>query len=182
MSFHMAGCGVPAVVLFARYRGISFPSLGDVTRAGRADRDLLHAQRPTSSTARAVRGAADRRALGDGIPERRLRRRAASEPTSTRRRWKGWCCSVVLAALMRAGALKRPGFITGRARARPRRRPLDLRAIPRSSDAQLGFLWGGLTMGMPLSLPLMLAGIASVAGAMRHERATRLMPDDTLPS
>ena len=29
----------------------------------------------------------------------------------------------------------------------------------REPDPQLGFLWGGLTMGMVLSVPLMLAGI-----------------------
>ena len=34
-------------------------------------------------------------------------------------------------------------------------------------------LWGGLTMGMLLSLPLMLAGIAFMAWAMRHELARR---------
>ena len=35
----------------------------------------------------------------------------------------------------------------------------------REPDAQLGFLWGGLTMGMLLSLPLMLAGIALIVAA-----------------
>ena len=39
----------------------------------------------------------------------------------------------------------------------------------REPDAQLGFLWGGLTMGMLLSLPLMLAGIVLiVVGAARR--------------
>jgi phosphatidylglycerol---prolipoprotein diacylglyceryl transferase len=39
----------------------------------------------------------------------------------------------------------------------------------REPDAQLGFLWQGLTMGMLLSLPLMLAGIAFIAVAQRRE-------------
>jgi prolipoprotein diacylglyceryltransferase len=43
----------------------------------------------------------------------------------------------------------------------------------REPDAQLGFLWGGLTMGTLLSLPLMLAGIALMAAAMRKETARR---------
>jgi phosphatidylglycerol---prolipoprotein diacylglyceryl transferase len=30
----------------------------------------------------------------------------------------------------------------------------------REPDVQLGFLWGGLTMGMLLCIPLILAGIA----------------------
>ena len=32
----------------------------------------------------------------------------------------------------------------------------------REPDAQLGFLWGGLTMGMLLSMPLMLAGVGFI--------------------
>jgi len=43
----------------------------------------------------------------------------------------------------------------------------------REPDAQLGFLWGGFTMGTLLSLPLMLAGIALIAAAMRREPARR---------
>ena len=39
----------------------------------------------------------------------------------------------------------------------------------REPDAQLGFLWGGLTMGMLLSLPLMLAGIAIMVWALRQK-------------
>ena len=39
----------------------------------------------------------------------------------------------------------------------------------REPDVQLGFLWGGLTMGMLLSVPLMLAGLAFMAVAMRRE-------------
>jgi phosphatidylglycerol:prolipoprotein diacylglycerol transferase len=38
----------------------------------------------------------------------------------------------------------------------------------REPDVQLGFLWGGLTMGMLLSLPLILAGFAFIAWARRH--------------
>ncbi len=37
----------------------------------------------------------------------------------------------------------------------------------REPDQQLGFLWGGLTMGMLLSLPLMIAGIALIVAARR---------------
>ena len=41
----------------------------------------------------------------------------------------------------------------------------------REPDAQLGFLWGGLTMGMLLSVPLMLIGIGFIVVAMRNKRA-----------
>ena len=37
----------------------------------------------------------------------------------------------------------------------------------REPDPQLGFIWGGLTMGMLLSLPLMLAGVAFLWMARR---------------
>jgi phosphatidylglycerol:prolipoprotein diacylglycerol transferase len=78
----------------------------------------------------------------------------------------------VLALCIRAGALRRPGliigiFAVGYAIAR------SACELFREPDAQLGFLWGGLTMGMLLSVPLMLAGLAFIAAAMRHEPAGR---------
>jgi phosphatidylglycerol:prolipoprotein diacylglycerol transferase len=41
----------------------------------------------------------------------------------------------------------------------------------REPDPQLGFLWGGLTMGTLLSIPLMLAGIILIAAALRKKPA-----------
>ena len=38
----------------------------------------------------------------------------------------------------------------------------------REPDAQLGFLWGGATMGQLLSIPLFLAGVAFIVYALRH--------------
>jgi len=69
--------------------------------------------------------------------------------------------------LMRLGALKRPGliigaFAVGYALAR------ITSEFFREPDAQLGFLWGGLTMGMLLSAPLFLAGIGFIAYALKH--------------
>ena len=66
---------------------------------------------------------------------------------------------------MRAGALPRPGlvdrrFAIGYAVAR------IVGEFFREPDAQIGFLWGGLTMGMILSLPLMLFGIGLIAIAL----------------
>ena len=85
---------------------------------------------------------------------------------------EGLLLFLVLAWFIRRGALKRPALTTG------------IFAIGygltrcfcelfREPDAQLGFLWGGLTMGMLLSLPLMLAGAAFVWHALRspHVRA-----------
>jgi phosphatidylglycerol---prolipoprotein diacylglyceryl transferase len=75
---------------------------------------------------------------------------------------------VVLNVLIRLGALKRPGVVTGSfalgygiARV--------ICEFFREPDPQLGFLWGGLTMGMLLCIPLMLAGIAILAYALSRE-------------
>ena len=168
MSFHggFLGC-VLAVVLFARYRRPR-PVARRRDLRGRADRDLSRPHRQFHQR-RAV-GAADRRALGDGIPERRP---AAAPPSQLYEALlEGLVLLAVLAALMRAGALKRPGFITG-AFALGYGAARLICELFREPDPQLGFLWGGLTMGMLLSLPLMLAGIAFMAWAMRHEPARR---------
>jgi phosphatidylglycerol:prolipoprotein diacylglycerol transferase len=73
----------------------------------------------------------------------------------------------VLWLFMRAGALKRPGlvigvFAVGYSIAR------IVCEFFREPDPQLGFLWGGLTMGMLLSVPLMLAGIAFIVAALKR--------------
>jgi phosphatidylglycerol:prolipoprotein diacylglycerol transferase len=74
----------------------------------------------------------------------------------------------ILAVLIRCGALKRPGTIIG-AFALGYGLIRMFCELFREPDAQLGFLWQGLTMGMLLSLPLMLAGIAFIAVARRRE-------------
>jgi phosphatidylglycerol---prolipoprotein diacylglyceryl transferase len=63
----------------------------------------------------------------------------------------------ILAVMIRLGALKRPGLILGSF--------ITLYGLARivgehfrEPDPQLGFLWGGLTMGMLLSVPMVIAG------------------------
>ncbi len=80
---------------------------------------------------------------------------------------EGLVLLVVLALLMRAGALKRPGLIIGSfavcyAAAR------TFCEFFREPDAQLGFLWGGATMGQLLSVPLFLAGVGFIVYALKH--------------
>ena len=82
---------------------------------------------------------------------------------------EGLALFVVLALLIRAGALKRPGLVTGAfmlgyGMAR------SVCELFREPDPQLGFLWGGLTMGMLLCIPMMLAGAGFVAYALRHRQ------------
>jgi len=73
----------------------------------------------------------------------------------------------VLAIAVRAGALRRPGlvigvFALGNGLAR------CTGELFREPDPQLGFLWGGLTMGMLLSVPMIIAGLAFIAVALRR--------------
>ena len=72
--------------------------------------------------------------------------------------------------MIRAGALKRPGFITG-AFAIGYAIARSICELFREPDVQLGFLWGGLTMGMLLSIPLLLIGIGFIVWSMRNKRA-----------
>ena len=74
----------------------------------------------------------------------------------------------VLAVMIRMGALKRPGLILGSFIA-----IYGLARITgeffREPDPQLGFLWGGLTMGMLLSVPMIIAGVILIVMAWRRE-------------
>ena len=45
----------------------------------------------------------------------------------------------------------------------------------REPDAQLGFLWGGATMGQLLSMPVALAGIWLIVRALTRPPAPRAM-------
>jgi phosphatidylglycerol:prolipoprotein diacylglycerol transferase len=75
----------------------------------------------------------------------------------------------VLAVMIRFGALKRPGLILGAF--------ITIYGLARITgehfrepDPQLGFLWGGLTMGMILSVPMVIAGIIIIVWAWRRNR------------
>jgi len=78
---------------------------------------------------------------------------------------------VVLLLLVRAGALKRPGLILG-AFALFYGLARCVCEFFREPDPQLGFLWGGMTMGMLLSVPLMIAGVILIAYALRARPQT----------
>lgn len=82
---------------------------------------------------------------------------------------EGLVLFLLLLALVRGGALARHGMLTGAfligyalARATVE--------LVREPDAHLGFLFGGITMGQVLSLPMLLLGLALVAWS-RRERA-----------
>jgi phosphatidylglycerol:prolipoprotein diacylglycerol transferase len=165
MSFHggFLGC-VLAVVLFARWRRIPILSLGDVTCAVAPIGLLL------GRLANFINGELWGRP--SDVPWAMVFPNGGPLPRHPSQLYEalleGVVLFIVLALLMRAGALKRPGTILGAftlgygcARA--------FCELFREPDAQLGFLWGGLTMGMLLSLPLILAGIALIVAAQRRE-------------
>jgi len=82
---------------------------------------------------------------------------------------EGLLIFVVLAVMIRFGALKRPGLIVG-AFAFLYGCARITGEFFREPDAQLGFLWGGLTMGMLLSVPMIAAGVLIMLWAMRRPR------------
>jgi len=163
MSFHGGFLGVvTAVFLFGRRRGIPVLSLGDVTAAvypightlGRLA-NFINGElwgRPTDVPWAMVFPG------GGPFPRHPSQLYEAA--------LEGLLLLIVLALLIRAGALKRPGLILG-AFAFAYGLTRSFCELYREPDPQLGFLWGGLTMGMLLSIPLMLAGLALVWNALR---------------
>ena len=169
MSFHggFLGC-VLAVGLFAYFRGISFLSLADLTCAAGTIGLFL------GRIANFINGELWGRPTD--VPWAMVFPSGGPLPRHPSQLYEalleGLALFVVLGLLIRAGALKRPGLVTG-AFALGYGLARSFCELFREPDAQLGFLWGGLTMGMLLSLPLMLAGIAFMAWAMQHEPIRR---------
>jgi phosphatidylglycerol:prolipoprotein diacylglycerol transferase len=169
MSFHggFAGC-VLAVLLFARSRKIPVLSLGDLTCAAGPIGLFL------GRIANFINGELWGRPTD--VPWAFVFPGAGPQPRHPSQLYEaaleGLVLFIVLAIAVRMGALKRPGLTVG------------LFAIVyalgrsfceffREPDPQLGFLWGGLTMGMLLSIPLFLAGVAFVWNAMRRPELGR---------
>jgi phosphatidylglycerol---prolipoprotein diacylglyceryl transferase len=78
---------------------------------------------------------------------------------------EGLLLLIALGVMVRLGALKRPGLITGTFAVGYGLIRIFCEFF-REPDAQLGFLWHGLTMGMLLSVPLILAGGIVLAFAL----------------
>jgi phosphatidylglycerol---prolipoprotein diacylglyceryl transferase len=166
MSFHggVAGC-IVAIVAFALKRGIPMLSLGDVVAAvcpiglflGRIA-NFVNGElwgRPTDVPWAMIFAHSD---LNPRHPSQLYE--AALE---------GVVLFFVLGLMVRCGALKRPGLVAGSfalgygvARVTSE--------LFRQPDAQLGFLWGGLTMGMLLCIPLMLGGIAILTYTLTRDQ------------
>jgi phosphatidylglycerol:prolipoprotein diacylglycerol transferase len=165
MSFHggFLGC-VAAVLLFGWKRNISVLSLGDVTCAVGPIGLLL------GRLANFINGELWGRAADPSLPWAMVFPHGGPLPRHPSQLYEagleGIVLFVALALLIRAGALKRPGFVIGAFAAL-----YGLARIAgeffREPDPQLGFLWGGLTMGMLLSVPMIVAGLVFMAAARR---------------
>jgi phosphatidylglycerol---prolipoprotein diacylglyceryl transferase len=164
MSFHggFLGC-VLAVVLFARRRGLSILSLGDLTCAAGTIGIFL------GRIANFINGELWGRVTD--VPWAMVFPSGGPLPRHPSQLYEatleGLVLFIVLAASIQLGALKRPGFVLG-AFAFGYGVARSICELFREPDAQLGFLWGGLTMGILLSLPLLLVGIALMAFALRR--------------
>jgi len=169
MSFHggFVGC-VLAVVLFARWRRIPILSLGDITCAvapiglllGRLA-NFINGElwgRPTDvAWAMVFPG-------GGPLPRHPSQLYEAG--------LEGLLLLGVLWLAIRAGALRRPGLIIG-AFALGYSVARIVCEFFREPDPQLGYLWGELTMGTLLSVPLLLTGIAFIVAACVRAPARR---------
>ncbi|WP_426611470.1 prolipoprotein diacylglyceryl transferase [Bradyrhizobium sp. McL0616] len=167
MSFHggFLGC-VIAAILFARRNGIPILSLGDVALAVGPIGLFL------GRIANFINGELWGRATDPSLPWAMI---FPNDPTHLPRHpsqlyeagMEGILLFVVLAVMIRLGALKRPGMVVGAF--------IFIYGLTRivgeqfrEPDAQLGFLWGGLTMGMLLSIPMLIVGGILIVRAVRR--------------
>jgi phosphatidylglycerol---prolipoprotein diacylglyceryl transferase len=165
MSFHggFLGC-VTAVVLFAWKRNIPILSLGDLTCAAGPIGIFL------GRIANFINGELWGRP--SDVPWAMIFPGGGPIPRHPSQLYEatleGLVLFIVLGVLIRRGALKRPGLIVG-AFAVGYGVARIIGEFFREPDIQLGFLWGGLTMGMLLSIPLILFGIGLIVWVLKRK-------------
>jgi phosphatidylglycerol:prolipoprotein diacylglycerol transferase len=169
MSFHGGVLGsVIATVLFALRRGISILSLGDVTLAVAPIGLFL------GRLANFINGELWGRP--SDVPWAMIFPTGGPVPRHPSQLYEaaleGLLLLAVLGVLVRCGALKRPGLVSssfavvyGVLRV--------FCEFFREPDVQLGFLWGGLTMGMLLSIPFIVAGVIGLIFALGRPAITK---------
>src|SRR5580704_12804047 len=170
MSFHggFLGC-VAAVILFCRAHDIPVLSLGDITTAVGPIGLFL------GRIANFINGELWGRQADPTLPWAMVFPNDALQlPRHPSQLYEagleGIVLFTILAVMIRMGALKRPGLILGSF--------IAIYGIARiiseffrEPDPQLGFLWGGLTMGMLLSVPMIIVGAIIIRAAWRRKTA-----------
>ncbi|WP_166303634.1 prolipoprotein diacylglyceryl transferase [Bradyrhizobium sp. 26S5] len=167
MSFHggFLGC-VAAVMLFARRNNISILSLGDITTAVAPIGLFL------GRLANFINSELWGRHAEASLPWAMIFPNGGPLPRHPSQLYEagleGIVLFVALAIMIRMGALKRPGLILGSF--------ITIYGIARiigehfrEPDPQLGFLWGGLTMGMLLSVPMIIVGVIIIRASVRRK-------------
>jgi len=171
MSFHggFLGC-VAAVILFCRKNDLPILSLGDITTAAGPIGSFL------GRLANFVNGELWGRPADSSVPWAMVFPNGGPLPRHPSQLYEagleGIVLFAILAVMIRMGALKRPGLILGSF--------IALYGVARiigeffrEPDPQLGFLWGGLTMGMLLSVPMIVAGAIIIVLACRRKAPKR---------
>ncbi len=167
MSFHggLLGC-VAAVILFARKRGIPILSLGDITCAVGPIGLCL------GRIANFINGELWGRQ--SDVPWAMVFPNGGPFPRHPSQLYEagleGLLLFAVLALSIRAGALKRPGLTIGIFAVCYGLARMTSELF-REPDVQLGFVWRGVTMGMLLSVPMIIAGAAFIIFALRRKAA-----------
>ncbi len=166
MSFHggFLGC-VAAVMLFCWKRNLPTLSLGDIT-CGVAPIGICLVRLTNF-----INGELWGRPADSSVPWAMVFPNGGPLPRHPSQLYEagleGFVLFTILALMIRFGALKRPGLILGSFIA-----IYGLARIVgeffREPDPQLGFLWGGLTMGMLLSVPMIIAGAIIIVVAWRR--------------
>ena len=173
MSFHggFLGC-VAAVMLFCWKQNLPTLSLGDIT-CGVAPIGIFLVRLTNF-----INGELWGRPADSSVPWAMVFPNGGPLPRHPSQLYEagleGFVLFTVLAVMIRFGALKRPGLILGSfiaiyACAR------IIGETFREPDAQLGFLCGGLTMGMLLSVPMIIAGAIIIVVAWC--RGTKPVPN-----
>jgi phosphatidylglycerol:prolipoprotein diacylglycerol transferase len=167
MSFHggFLGC-VVAVMVFSIRNGLPILSLGDIVTAVAPIGLFL------GRLANFINSELWGRTADSSVPWAMVFPNGGPVPRHPSQLYEaaleGVVLFTILAVMIRMGALKRRGLILGSF--------IAIYAIARiigeffrEPDPQLGFLWGGLTMGMLLSVPMIIAGIVIIVVAWRRK-------------
>ncbi len=167
MSFHggFLGC-VAAVILFCRKNNLPILSLGDITTAVGPIGLFL------GRLANFINSELWGRPADSSVPWAIVFPNGGPLPRHPSQLYEaaleGILLFTILAVMIRLGALKRPGLILGSFIAIYGFARI-IGEFFREPDPQLGFLWGGLTMGMLLSVPMIIAGAIIIVVAWRRK-------------
>jgi phosphatidylglycerol:prolipoprotein diacylglycerol transferase len=167
MSFHggFLGC-VAAVILFSLKNKLPILSLGDITTAVAPIGLFL------GRLANFINSELWGRPADSSVPWAMVFPNGGPLPRHPSQLYEagleGVVLFTILAVMIRMGALKRPGLILGSFIAIYGFARI-IGEFFREPDPQLGFLWGGLTMGMLLSAPMIIAGAIVFVVAWRRK-------------